>query len=134
MAGRSVAERIGTDVGDVLGQKLQSLYELIRNKLKGDAYASESMKRLEEKPDSPDRRAAATGVLKEALAADPQFLAMLEKLLSESKAAGASSVIQVSGSGSAAIQGGVAAGQGGISAGRDVVFGAPRSRKNDAEE
>lgn len=128
-AGRSIAEKVGKDVWDIVSSKVETLYDAIKNKFKGNDYASQSLKRLEEKPEDEDRQAAMKSVLKEVLAEDSQFQKTLSQLLAEAKQMGGDSIIQVYGSGAAATHRGVAAGERGYAAGRDIHTGSAPSEE-----
>jgi len=122
-AGSAIVERIGKDVAGTVSTRVESLYEAIKRKLGGNDYAAQSLNRLEEKPDEEERQAALKGVLKELLVKDAEFRTAVEHMVAEAQRArgGAGTTILVSGSGSAATQGGVAAGQGGQAAGGNIV-------------
>ena len=122
-AGRIVVENAGKDVGEFVSSKVEALYEAVKNKFTRNDYASQSLKRLAEKPDDEDRQATMKGVLKDALADDPRLQEMLSQLLAEIKQVGGDSIIQVYGSGAAATRGGVAAGERGYAAGGDINIG-----------
>lgn len=121
--GRAIADKVGKDVWDKVSNKVETLHETIKNKFSSDDYYSQTLKRLEEKPEDKGRQSNLESVLKEVLAEDTQFQKMLSQLLNETKEAGGDSIIQVYGSGAAATHGGVAAGERGYAAGRDNVIG-----------
>lgn len=129
-AGRTIADKVGKDVWDIVNTKVETLYESIKNKFTGNDYAGQTLKRLEEKPEDEDRQNAMKSILKENLAEDPQFQEVVGQLLAETKQVGGDSVIRVYGSGAAAAHGGVAAGEGGYAAGRDINIGSspPKDR------
>ena len=122
-AGKAVMDRIGNDVAAAASSRVETLYQAIKRRLGGDDYGTQSLKRLEEKPDVEARQAALKGVLEEQLSADAEFRTAVERLLAEAqRAAGRTgTTIVVSGSGAAATQGGVAAGQGSQAAGGNIV-------------
>jgi cation diffusion facilitator CzcD-associated flavoprotein CzcO len=122
-AGKAVMDRIGNDVAEAASSRVDALYQAIKRRLGGDDYGSQSLKRLEEKPDLEERQAALKGVLKEQFSADTEFRTTMERLVAEAqRAAGTTGpTIVVSGSGAAATQGGVAAGQGSQAAGGNIV-------------
>lgn len=122
-AGKVVADKVGQEVWDKVSNKIEKLYETIKNKFIGNDYAIQTLKRLEEKPDDKDRQSAMQSILKEVLIEDSQFQKILSQILAEAKQVGGESVIQVYGSGAAATHGGVAAGKGGYAVGRDIIIG-----------
>ncbi len=124
-AGKTIAEKVGKDAWDMVNSKIEKLYETIKNKITGNDYASQTLKRLEEKPEDEDRQIAMKSVLKDVLAEDQQFQKTLSQLLDEVKQVGGDNIIQVYGSGAAATSGGVAAGEGGYAAGGNIVIGRP---------
>jgi hypothetical protein len=81
-------------VVEPLSGGITALVEAVRKKLKGDAFAEESLKRMEDKPDDPDRQAAMRSVLSEKLSADPDFAALLQGLLEKVEPAEAGSINQ----------------------------------------
>lgn len=62
------------------GEKAKTLYEAVRKKFAGDAYAEETLKRAAEKPESEGRRAALTEVVAEKAEADHAFGQELARL------------------------------------------------------
>ena len=123
-AGKSVANKVGEDAWNLLNRKIETLYELIKNKFHIDDYASETLERLEEKPEDEDRQKAMEIVLKEVLKEDKLFKKMLSKLVIEMKQEGSDNVIQADISGAAATHGGVAL-QDSIFIGGDAHFDIP---------
>jgi len=128
-AGKAVADKVGQEVWDKVNNKVEKLYEIIKNNFSGNDYATQTLKRLEEKPEDKERQNAMQSVLKEVLVEDSQFQKILSQILVEAKQVGGESVIQVYGSGAAATHGGVAAGKGGYAAGRDIIVGKPLEDK-----
>ncbi len=124
-AGKTITEKVGKDAWDMVNSKIEKLYGTIKNKITGNDYASQTLKRLEEKPEDKGRQSAMESVLKEALADDQQFQKILSQILAETKQVGGDNIIQVYGSGAAAASGGVAAGERGYAAGGDIIFGRP---------
>jgi hypothetical protein len=59
--------------------------EAIRKKFKGDEYAKQTLKRLEEKPKDEGRAGALSMILAEKMRSDRQFAALLEKYTKEFK-------------------------------------------------
>lgn len=79
-AGEKAAEEAGQKIGATALDKAKALYEAIRKKFAGDAYAEETLKRAAEKPDSEGRRAAVAEVLAEKAEADQEFGQQLAQL------------------------------------------------------
>ncbi len=121
-AGKTIAEKVGEDAWNTVNSKIERLYDAIENKFRGNDYANQTLKRLEEKPEDKGRQSAIESVLKEVLAEDQQFQKMLSQFLAEAKQAGGDTIIQVYGSGAAATHRGVAAGEGGIAVGGNIIF------------
>lgn len=115
--GRKVASGIGEDLSGFAEDKIKALYESIKEKLKGDDYASKTLERLEEVPGDAIRQQTMQGILQESLKEDENFSKKLQQLLEEVNAAGGG-VIQT-GNGVVANNHSVAAGHGGNAAGRD---------------
>jgi len=132
-AGKAVMGRIGNDVSEAVSNRVDALYQAIKRRLGADDYGTQSLQRLEEKPDLEERQAALKGVLKEQLSADTEFRTAVERLVAEAqRAAGRTgTTIVVSGSGAAATQGGVAAGQGSQAAGGNIVNYGRSPREQD---
>lgn len=78
--GEKAAEEAGKKFGTAAWEKAKALYEAIRGKFTGDAYAEETLKRAAEKPESEGRQAALTEVLAEKAEADPEFGQQLAQL------------------------------------------------------
>lgn len=76
---------IAQKAGDVSIEKVGQLYKMIKEKLSGDSYAEETLKRIEEDPNSASRKAALEGVLDEKIKADPTFASELEKFIALAK-------------------------------------------------
>jgi hypothetical protein len=79
-AGEGASTEIGKKIGVAAWEKIKALYETVREKFTGDAYAEETLKRATEKPESEDRRAALAGILAEKAEADPTFGQELARL------------------------------------------------------
>lgn len=121
-AGKAIANKVGIEVWDKVSNKVETLYQTIKNKFTDNDYANQTLKRLEEKPEDQGRQNAMEIILKEALIEDTQLQKMLGQLLAEAIQAGGDSIIQVYGSGAAASHGGIAAGEGGYAAGGDIII------------
>jgi len=81
--GKTLAADIGEEVSGHVRDKVKVLYETIKNKLTGNDCASQTLERLEEKPEDKGRQDMMASVLKESLPNDPQFQKVLDQLLSE---------------------------------------------------
>ena len=100
---------------------MDTLYQAVKKRFKGDAYAEQTLARAEEKPEAEDRQEALKGVLAEKMADDPAFAASLRRLVEEAQAADTRHVI-ASGERAVAI-GGDVSGSTIITGDRNVVGG-----------
>lgn len=82
-AGEKAAEEIGKKLGVAAWEKAKALYETIRAKFAGDAYAEETLRRVAEKPTDEGRRSALQSVLTEKAEADHDFGQQLARLVEE---------------------------------------------------
>jgi len=82
-ASEKTAEEIGKQLGVAVWEKAKSLYEAIRAKFAGDAYAEETLRRAAEKPADEGRRSALQSVLTEKAEADHDFGRQLAWLVEE---------------------------------------------------
>jgi len=80
--------------GEVAWEKVKAVYATVKDKLASDAYAEQTLKRLEENPESESRQAALVGVLEEKTKDDLAFANALQKLLDEAHEAGAETITQ----------------------------------------
>jgi len=87
-------EKLAKQVEEAAWEKLKTIYAAVKDKLTGDAYAEQTLDRLEKEPESVSRQAALVGVLEEKIKDDPAFSMTLQTLLDEAKAAGAGSISQ----------------------------------------
>ena len=78
--GEKAAEEAGKKLGTAAWDKTKALYEAIRGKLAGDAYAKETLKRAAEKPESESRQAALAEVIAEKAEVDSEFGPQLARL------------------------------------------------------
>jgi hypothetical protein len=88
-AGDAFAEK----AGEKLAEKAGALYQAVKAKFKGDAYAEQTLARVEEKPEAEGRKAAFQEVLTEKLGEDADFAEMVRRLVEEAKAADTRHVI-----------------------------------------
>lgn len=95
--GIAIAEKIGRDAWDIVDNKFNKLYETVKNKLNDNDYASQTLKRFEEKPKDKGRQSAMKSVLEEALVDDKKFQKLLSQLLEEINRAGGKEIINNSG-------------------------------------
>jgi hypothetical protein len=79
-------EAAGGKVGEAGWAALGRIREAIWSKFRGDPEATETLERLEAKPDSPARTAELAEVLQPRLEADPQLVAELTRLVEAAKA------------------------------------------------
>lgn len=89
-AGESMAKK----AGDAAWEKLKQISAAVKKKLQGDAYAEQTLQRLEKKSDSESRQAALVGVLEEKIQEDASFAQTLKDLVAEAKEAGGDTIIQ----------------------------------------
>lgn len=82
-AGEAAAQKAGV----AAWEKAKQIQAAIKRKLSGDAYAEQTLKRVEEEPDSQERQAALKGILAEKLKEDPEFSASLMQMLDEAEKA-----------------------------------------------
>jgi hypothetical protein len=87
-------EAIAKQAGETAWEKLTAVYGTVKDKLAGDAYAEESLARLEAEPESAGRQAALVGVLEEKIKADSDFAETLQTLLDQARQAGAEKLTQ----------------------------------------
>jgi hypothetical protein len=131
-AGDVIAGKVGEATWEGVSTKVKAVHDAIRDKFYEHPYAAQTLTRLEERPEDEGRQIAVRALLTELLGEDSQLQAVLEDALAQAKHAGADSVIEVYGSGAAAIAGGVAAGKGGYAAGRDINVGSPVPTHQDS--
>lgn len=86
-------EEFANTVGKVAAEKVGVLYQTIKKKFKGDAYAEQTLTRAEEKPKSEGRQATLKEVLTEKLQEDTKFAEMVLQLVEESQQAPGGDVI-----------------------------------------
>ena len=132
--GRTIADKVGKDIGDLVNSKAETLYETIKNKFVGNDDASQTLKRLEAMPEDRDRQIAMESVLKEVIAEDPQFQRMLGQLLVEVKQVGGGRITQVYGGGAEATQVTAIADRGGTAVGGNYTVVNMGSHTSDDEE
>lgn len=102
--GRTIADKVGKNIGDLVNSKAETLYETIKTKFVGNDDASQTLKRLEAMPEDRDCQIAMESVLKEVIAEDSQFQIMLDQLLVEVKQVGGGRITQVYSGGAEATQ------------------------------
>lgn len=126
-----VNEEVATALGKSVGEKIAAVFSKIANKSKEKQAAAEAVQDVVADPKDEDAQATLRNQLKKLMTSDEAFAAEIERLLQEAKPEAEHNGINivVSGSGSAAVSGGVAAGQGGIAVGGNVEggVGIPRS-------
>jgi Domain of unknown function (DUF4062) len=90
-AGKGFAQKFGGN----LAEKAGKLYQAIKNKFTGDAYAEQTLGRVEEKPDSEGRKSTLEQVLLEKLQEDSDFAQLLRRLVEEAKTADTRNVFAI---------------------------------------
>jgi hypothetical protein len=86
LVAKKALEAAGGKAGEGAWAALGRIRESIWSKFRGDPEATETLERLEAKPDSQARTAELAEVLQPQLEADPQLLAELTRLVEEAKA------------------------------------------------
>jgi hypothetical protein len=76
-------EVIATKAGEAAWERAQALHAALKRRLGGDAYAEQTLQRLEQDPRSASRQAALVGVLEEKIAENPTFARFLLELVAE---------------------------------------------------
>jgi len=76
-AGKSIANK----AGDATLEGVKALHDAIRRRFRGDDFASKTLDRAEEQPESEARKQSLAEVLDEMVKADPAFARELEELL-----------------------------------------------------
>lgn len=122
--GGRIVEKGRDELDGIILGRLETLYERVKARLAGEAFAGEALQRLEEDPDNERRRSAFEGALGEVIEADPAFLADLGDAIDEIRRMGA--LTQISDSGATAVQGNVLL-TGRNVAGRDLTVGFDRA-------
>lgn len=89
-AGESLASQAGTAAVDAV----KALYAAVKQKFAKDPYAEQTLKHVEQAPDSPNWQAALTAVLEEKIQADQAFAQELARQIEAAKSAGAGDAIQ----------------------------------------
>jgi len=103
---------------------VDALVALIRRRFAGDAGATDAMDRLDRDPKDPRKRSAVEERLEEALGADPEFAAEVERLAARLQRDAAQPAVTIRDAGAVAFGGGGVQISGGTTAaGRDVVLG-----------
>ncbi|MEJ2557846.1 MAG: hypothetical protein P8186_16785 [Anaerolineae bacterium] len=88
-AGETFAEK----AGEKLAEKAGALYQMVKAKFKGDAYAEQTLARVEEKPEAKGRQGTLQEVLAEKMEEDADFAETVHRLVEEAKAADTRNVI-----------------------------------------
>ena len=79
--------------GERLFERIEETIENVKQKLKGDAYAEQTLERAVEKPESEGRRAALQEVLTEKMEEDYAFADNLRQLIQDAKQADTNHVL-----------------------------------------
>jgi hypothetical protein len=88
-AGGAFAEK----AGEKLAEKAGALHQAIKKKFEGDAYAKQTLARVEERPESEGRKVTLQEVLSEKLEEDTDFAEVVRHLVEEAKVADTHKVI-----------------------------------------
>jgi hypothetical protein len=86
LVAKQALEVVGGKAGEGAWAGLRRLAETIRGRFAGDHEVTETLDRLEAKPDSPARSAELAEVLESRLDADPALVAELTRLVEQVKA------------------------------------------------
>jgi hypothetical protein len=86
LVAKKALEAASGKAGEGAWAALGRIREAIWSKFRGDPEATETLKRLEAKPDSPARTAELAEVLQPRLEADPQLVAEFTRLVEAAKA------------------------------------------------
>jgi hypothetical protein len=86
-------EAVAGKVGEAAWEKMKAVYTAVKGKLTGDPYAEETLKRVEEEPQSGSRQAALASVLEDKIKTDASFGQNLLRLVEEAKKSGAQEVV-----------------------------------------
>jgi hypothetical protein len=117
-------ETAAKEGGEFLAGRVKALVAAVRAHFRDDPAATDALDRLDQAPDDARRQGAVEERVEEALAADPSFVAALQQLADEIRAAGPQSVT-VQDAGAVAVNGNVTLTAGGHAAGRDLIIGSP---------
>jgi hypothetical protein len=80
-----ITEAVSKGLMDEALEKLKSIFTAVKEKFAGNVYAEETLKRVEDQPQSQSRQAALVGVLEEQIQGDPVFADNLRKLIGKAK-------------------------------------------------
>ena len=93
-------EEIAKRVGEATFNQAQKLWQLLREKVRGDAAGAQALQKLEIEPGTPARQTAAAVALGDVLAADAELRQQIEAALAQlTQALPAGFSVNVSGSG-----------------------------------
>jgi hypothetical protein len=90
---KSVGEKIADRSGDVVVSKLGTLYERIRDRLRGDSYEEQLLAGVAADPASQSRQRNLQSRLAELFETDDTFRADIESMVQEAHTAGAPTVV-----------------------------------------
>lgn len=83
-----MGEGLARGAGEIAWEKGKQIYSIVKEKLAGDDYAAQTLKRLEKDPQSKPKQSALLGILEEKLNESPDFTEQLLGLIDEYQAAG----------------------------------------------
>jgi hypothetical protein len=129
--GGRFADRVASDLDDLVLGKLTALYDRVKAKVTGESFAKQTLERLEQEPESPQRQGAFENVLAEVVQSDPSFAAVLAGLLEDARHAGGPTLTRIEQSGATSIHGDITM-EGTNVAGRDLHVGNQRFGGDDA--
>ena len=89
-----LGEMVSKTVLDEAQESLKSILAALKKKIAGNAYAEETLKRMEDQPQSPSRQAAMIGVLEEQIQGDPAFANTLQMLIEAAKGSSTDQISQ----------------------------------------
>lgn len=89
-----MGEGLARGAGDIAWEKVKQVYSIVKEKMAGDEYAAQTLKRLEKDPRSKPKQSALLGVLEEKLGESPDFAAQLLKLVDEYRDAAGETIQQ----------------------------------------
>jgi NAD(P)H-dependent flavin oxidoreductase YrpB (nitropropane dioxygenase family) len=99
--------RITKKISEKFTEKAEEIYQEIKEKLSNDSYATQTLKRLVERPDSEERQKALEIVITERMKEDPVFAEKMQNLVNEVKEISGSENVVASGKKIVAIGGNV---------------------------
>jgi hypothetical protein len=118
-AGKQLLDKTAQAASEGALEKIKQIYETIRSRFSGDAFADQALQRVGDDPDSVPRRKTLEAVLTERLGEDAEFAATLQGLIEELASAGGTSIVAIE---SGVVAGGNVTQRGRFVAGRDLTI------------